>query len=332
MTTYMKIGYRPDWPFLYRIYNAFMASVIILIILPLLVLISLSLFITQGRDILYRGPRLGAGGRVFHVLKFRTLCAKRASIITRDRPLPRDSGVETPLGGFLRESRLDELPQLFNIVLGDMNICGPRPVRPEIAAIEVQRIPQYDLRFAVKPGLIGPTQACFGHGASKRLRARMNNRLVRRRVSLAAEIVFLGRIALCIPFKVLGELRRGVNRPFLTAARRPRADIWLVTANGDRVTQVEEIGMRRVTVDDLALGASSELGVIYVRLQSGSLRKARVLLSETEKLGVFNYTAVSEYGEFVIERYALGLVVLPPKLKTAPPDEKLTASWGEAYA
>lgn len=327
-----KIGFLPRFPVLYRIFNIFVSGSLIIFLLPLFLLISLALFITQRDGVFYNGPRIGEGGRIFYILKFRTLCAEKVGDTTRDRPLPRNSGAETPLGGFLRESRLDELPQLFNILLGDMNICGPRPVRPEIAAIEAQRIINYGLRFTVKPGLIGPTQAYFGHGASKRLRARMNNRLVRRQVSLVAEIAFLCRIAWSMTSKIIGDLRRSVSTPFFAAPRRNRADIWLVTESGDRVTHINEIGMRRITSVGLALDASSALGHVYIRLQSGSLRKAKVLLSETEKFGVFSYTATSEFGEFVIERYALGLVVLPPRLKTVPDEETLTAAWRESYA
>ncbi|SNX71108.1 lipopolysaccharide/colanic/teichoic acid biosynthesis glycosyltransferase [Cereibacter ovatus] len=309
-----QIGFRPASEKWYRVYNFTKAAVLILIILPLLVMISGVLLATQGREIFYRGPRLGKDQKVFHIIKFRTLCTSRARELTRDRTLPVDSRIETPLGGLLRETRLDELPQLFNILKGDMNFCGPRPVRAEIAQIERERIPDYDLRFAVKPGLIGPTQAYFGHGASKRLRARMNNRLVTRPVSISAELLLHVQIFMSIMEKLGRKIGGRMFRPIRSASPVRRRDIWLATDSGQRISTVESIGLRRITAPNLPGVAAGERAVLYIRLRSGGLRKARIILSEPEKRGVFNYTAETAFGEFVIERYALGLVVVPPQL------------------
>ncbi|SDD77178.1 Sugar transferase involved in LPS biosynthesis (colanic, teichoic acid) [Paracoccus isoporae] len=310
-----RIGFQPGNELFYRSYNFLLAAICLVAFLPLLLLISLLLFCTQGPEIFYRGARLGRDQRPFHILKFRTLCSRRAREVTRDRTLPKDAGIETPLGGMLRETRLDELPQLFNVLRGDMNICGPRPVRAEIAEIERHRIPDYDRRFSVRPGLIGPTQAYFSHGTSKRVRARMNNRLVARPVSLLAELGLLGRVASSMLLRILGRVGGWTIR----RAPQARPDMWLVSRGGQRLCLVEKIGLRRITAPGLPDGMIGETATLYIRLRGGGLRSARIVMSGPNGSGEYSYTAESEFGEFVIERYALGLVVVRPELSVAAP-------------
>ena len=328
----LQVGFYPSNPIAHRLFNFMMAALLVLLSAPLFIIICLLLYATQGREIFYCGPRLGEGQKTFNILKFRTLCSKRASAMTRNCPLPRDARIETPLGGALRDSRLDELPQLFNILKGDMNICGPRPVRPEIAAIERERIPGYDLRFAVKPGLIGPTQACFGHATSKRIRARMNNRLVMRPVSLMADLVLLARIGWSVLSKVGAELGRVALRSAAVSLPDRRPDIWLANQRGERLGAVEAIGATTFRATGLPGSMAGERAVLHVRLRSGALRKARILISRCGDFGMFSYAAETEYGAFVIERYALGLVVLPPKLETIPVEREAAQEWDRACA
>lgn len=313
-----QMGFKPENPELYRAYNFTISLTLIIVLLPFFVIISASLIATQGFGVFYRGPRLGVDKRTFQIYKFRTLCSRRAPELTRCCPLPKNANIETPLGKFLRETRLDELPQLFNILKGDMNICGPRPVRPEIAAIERTRIVNYDRRFSVKPGLVGPTQAYFGHGASKRVRARMNNRVATRPVSIAAELMLLARIGFSVFSKIIAEIARVATRTATGPGPACRPDIWLVREGGDWLCAVDAIGARRIEARSLTCAAGGETAMLYIRLRSGALRKAKILLSDSGQFGVFSYTAQTEFGEFIIERYALGLVVLPPKIGALP--------------
>lgn len=108
-------------------YNASVVSVVILALLPLMAVIAIALFLTQGPRILYSGARIGKDQVPFNILKFRTLDDKKAAALTANQVLPAGSNIETPLGRFLRASRLDELPQLFNVLRGDMNLVGPAP-------------------------------------------------------------------------------------------------------------------------------------------------------------------------------------------------------------
>jgi len=182
------VGFRPSNSAAYRAYNVAGALGFLIISLPILVVLIAAVMLTQGFSIFYSGERLGKDKKVFKIYKIRTLCAKRAAELTKDKTLPADADIFTPLGRILRDTRLDELPQILNILKGDMNICGPRPVRAAIRDIHVNDIPDYDIRFEVKPGMLGPTQAYFGHGTSKKFRARMNNMAVRQPVSIKAEL------------------------------------------------------------------------------------------------------------------------------------------------
>ncbi|MDA7422249.1 sugar transferase [Tritonibacter multivorans] len=191
-------GFKPRHEGLHRIYNTGVAGGIFLLALPIIAVLTLLVFVTQGRPIFYQGARVGRNGSSFNIIKFRTLDTAKAAKLTQNQVLPQGSGLETPMGGFLRDTRLDELPQLWNIIRGDMNICGPRPVREEIAALHRQDIPDYDARFAVKPGMLGPTQALMGHGTPKPVRARLNAALCRKPVNYWREIEMMVLVPACV--------------------------------------------------------------------------------------------------------------------------------------
>lgn len=94
------IGFKPEHPALYRAYNIAVASVILIGALPFLLIISLALLVTQGREIFYYGPRLGKDGKVFQIFKFRTLNTVVAAQVTKNRTLPKNSGLEPLWGSF----------------------------------------------------------------------------------------------------------------------------------------------------------------------------------------------------------------------------------------
>jgi hypothetical protein len=102
------------------------------------------------------------------------------------------TGMTTVLGNFLRDTRLDELPQFLNVLKGDMALVGPRPVRPEVYATLCEDIPDYDLRFTVRPGLVGYAQLFTPHGTPKRIRAHIDNRLAMRRRRLSWDLIVMG--------------------------------------------------------------------------------------------------------------------------------------------
>jgi hypothetical protein len=106
--------------------------------------------------------------------------------------------VETKLGGWLRASRLDELPQLFNVLKGDMSFVGPRPDRPELYEARCRHIRDYDRRFEVKPGLVGYAQLFTPHAAPREIRVAVDNKLFGKAPSLRRDLLLLGCAGRCV--------------------------------------------------------------------------------------------------------------------------------------
>ncbi len=128
----------------------------LLALLLLTPVIAMGIVATSGRPVFYRQRRLGAGGRVFEVLKFRTMIVGAEN----DGPQWSSNGDPrvTAVGRWLRRSRIDELPQLLNVLRGDMSLVGPRPERPEFVEPLERAIPFYRTRLLVRPGLTGWAQ------------------------------------------------------------------------------------------------------------------------------------------------------------------------------
>jgi lipopolysaccharide/colanic/teichoic acid biosynthesis glycosyltransferase len=141
-------------------------AIVLAAAMPVLLVIggvALAILVSMGRPIFFMQPRVGRGGRVFTMLKLRTMVPNGdAHAKATDKA---DARV-TPLGRFLRCSHLDELPQLWNILTGDMTLIGPRPEQPALVARYSELIPHYDLRHAVTPGLSGWSQVCYGYAAT----------------------------------------------------------------------------------------------------------------------------------------------------------------------
>lgn len=222
----LNSGYQVRNEWAYRLWNLAVALPLFVFILPLFAVVALAVLAVQGRPILYSGDRLGKDRRIFRILKFRTL-VDGAAEATESGVLPKRSNLETPLGDFLRASRLDELPQLLNVLRGDMNLIGPRPVRPEIARVLSATVADYDKRFQVKPGLFGYTQVLMTHGAPKQLRGRLNALLTRRPAHIWKEPFVLGYMFWAVmsnaargALGLLGEAIRRGARP--ERRREPR--------------------------------------------------------------------------------------------------------------
>jgi len=146
-----------------------LSAFFLLVSLPLTVPIALVLFLTSGQPLFYRGERVGRGGRVFEMLKFRTLrpsAEERLGPYLGDELVHRTRDETTAIGGWLRATQLDEIPQLWNVVRGDMSLVGPRPIRPRFFATLVEELPAYWQRLVVRPGLTGFAQVRRGYETS----------------------------------------------------------------------------------------------------------------------------------------------------------------------
>jgi lipopolysaccharide/colanic/teichoic acid biosynthesis glycosyltransferase len=137
-------------------------SLVALILLsPLLLLTALVLRITSGSPVLYRGSRVGRAGRIFTMYKFRTLTPDaevRLGPYLGEELTLRTRTETTRLGRVLRATHFDELPQLINVLVGDMAIVGPRPIRPAFFEELCEEVPQYWQRLVVRPGMTGFAQ------------------------------------------------------------------------------------------------------------------------------------------------------------------------------
>lgn len=134
-----------------------MALVMFVAAIPVIALAMLATKMVSKGPAIYRQQRVGRNGRVFTIYKIRTMYLDCESLTGPRWSIPGDPRI-TPLGKVFRKLHVDELPQLWNVIRGDMALIGPRPERPEIVAQLRRSIPSYDMRHVVKPGITGFAQ------------------------------------------------------------------------------------------------------------------------------------------------------------------------------
>ena len=149
-------GFSAERRFTKRFVDLFVSTIMAIITAPFMLLFAIIIKCTDGGPVLYKQQRLTQGGRVFNVLKFRSM--RVDSEKEGARLAAKGDDRVTPIGRFLRACHLDELPQIYNIWMGDMSLVGPRPERPEIAKQYLDSIPEFDFRLKVKAGLTGYAQ------------------------------------------------------------------------------------------------------------------------------------------------------------------------------
>jgi lipopolysaccharide/colanic/teichoic acid biosynthesis glycosyltransferase len=134
-----------------------------------IVMIALAILVTSGRPVFYRGQRVGRGGSFYTMLKFRTLrpgAEERLGPFLGLELVEKTREERTRIGGWLRATQLDELPQLWNVLRGDMSLVGPRPIRPIFFEQLASELPAYWQRLVVRPGLTGFAQVRRGYETS----------------------------------------------------------------------------------------------------------------------------------------------------------------------
>jgi sugar transferase (PEP-CTERM system associated) len=155
---------KPSQQFLLRIASTLVAAIGLILFLPLFPFVVLLVRLSSPGPVVFRQERVGLNGKVFNVYKFRTMVvnaeAEGAQWAQKNDPRV------TRVGQFMRKTRLDEVPQLWNVLRGDMSFVGPRPERPEFVSWLAQELPFYEVRNMIRPGLTGWAQIRYGYGAT----------------------------------------------------------------------------------------------------------------------------------------------------------------------
>ncbi len=149
----------------YDLVSRIFALFLLVLLSPVLLFVILAIKIFMPGNVFYLQTRVGKNGKNFSIYKFRTMIAN-AEAKTGPILATKDDPRITKLGKFLRASHLDEFPQLFNVIFGEMAFVGPRPERPEFVDVFDQEIPKYIRRKEVKPGITGLAQICLPYDAT----------------------------------------------------------------------------------------------------------------------------------------------------------------------
>jgi lipopolysaccharide/colanic/teichoic acid biosynthesis glycosyltransferase len=154
---------------LLRFLDVVLSAFFLVLTLPVVLPITLLILLTSGTPVLYRGERVGRSGRVFTMLKFRTLkpgAESRLGTYLGEELVRHTQDEFTTVGKWLKATQLDEIPQFVNVLRGDMSLVGPRPIRPVFFEELAHDLPAYWQRLIVRPGLTGLAQVRRGYETS----------------------------------------------------------------------------------------------------------------------------------------------------------------------
>ena len=182
----------PPWQFsLKRISDIFISIAVLIILSPVYLILGLCVKLTSPGSVFFRQQRIGLHGKPFYIFKFRTM-VKDAEKNGPQLSSSTDSRV-TPIGRFLRKTRLDELPQFFNVIKGDMSIVGPRPEREFFIKQITKRAPHYRHLHKVRPGITSWGQVKYGYAENV-------DQMIHR---LKYDILYIENMSLAVDVKIM---------------------------------------------------------------------------------------------------------------------------------
>ena len=152
-----------------RALDVIFSTLFLVVTFPIAAMIGIGILLTSGQPAFYRGERVGRGGRIFTMTKFRTLKIGAESRLGHHLGVAlveRTEAEVTTMGRWLRATQLDEIPQFWNVLKGDMSLVGPRPIRPRFFEEFAEELPTYWQRLVVRPGLTGFAQVRRGYETS----------------------------------------------------------------------------------------------------------------------------------------------------------------------
>lgn len=151
-----------------RCFDVLASLILLAVALPFMLLTALAIKLSEGprASVFYRQVRVGQYGKPFRLLKFRSM-REDAEHDGKPQWAQKNDNRVTPVGSFIRLTRIDELPQILNVLRGEMSFVGPRPERPEFVAELNETIPYYRERHSIKPGITGWAQLCYPYGSSQ---------------------------------------------------------------------------------------------------------------------------------------------------------------------
>jgi len=310
-------------------FDALIALVSLVISFPLILFAILLTKLADGGPVLWLGERLGKDRKPFIMYKIRSLAigaeAKSGGrLVTPSMAAELD--LEHRFGRFLRDSRLDELPQFFNVLKGDMRLFGPRPIRRKVYERECRDIPGYDRRFTVKPGLFGYSQVLTPHSSDKRIRKKLDNHFIATEPSLSHRLFFLSGALLVLVSRLPSEFVKSVWKLNGRENRR----LFRVAQSRCRVQFVDDPGVEGIMTDlsDHAMSVLMNKDITHMdpllrlevrHFQWNRLKRRRkvaycqVLSSEKRPANgekypyayAFQYEPSTAFNQYLIQKYLL---------------------------